>query len=149
MIAALVFLFLFKLRFPSGTPISRIIENRYGRQGVLRFRRLDKISIKLKKNECDLQFLNLCKAYNTIPKFLNFKLYKRGLLNSKLYKKWQFKLLNTEINAKKKVIQKLKDEVSKLESNFYEYVSLVDYYYLKSLIGKNVRNAMIDRKSVV
>ena len=148
MIFALVFLFLFKLRFPRGTSVSRILERRYGRQGLLNFRQLDKVNLKLKKNECDLKFLQLCKAYEIVPRFLNFKLYNRGLLNSKLYKKWQFKLLNIEINSKKKSIQKLKRDLQNLGDKLYESVSIVDFYYLKSLILKNTSNAVVNIKRV-
>ena len=108
MIAALVILFILKLRFPRGTQLSTVIVRRYGRQGLQRFRRLEKTSIKLKKNEADLKFLKTCKSYEILPKFLYFKLYKRNLLNSKLYRKWQFKLLSIEINSKSKAVKKKK-----------------------------------------
>ena len=63
MIAALVILFLLKLRFPRGTQLSTVIVKRYGRQGLQLFRGLEKTSNKLKKNEADLKFLKTCKLY--------------------------------------------------------------------------------------
>ena len=138
MIAALVILFLIKLRFPRGTQLSTVITRRYGRQGLQLFRRLDKTSIKLKKNEADLKFLKTCKSYEILPKFLYFKLYRRNLLSSKLYRKWQFKLLTIEINRKTKIIKNLEKEKDKLDTELHNSVSFLDYYYFKSFIFKNV-----------
>ena len=138
MIAALVILFLLKLRFPRGTQLSTVITRRYGRQGLQLFRRLDKTSIKLKKNEADLKFLKTCKSYEILPKFLYFKLYRRNLLSSKLYRKWQFKLLTIEINHKTKIIKNLEKEKDKLDTELHNSVRFLDYYYFKSFIFKNV-----------
>ena len=63
---------------------------------------------KLEKTKCDLEFLNKCKTYNVIPKFLRFKLYKRNVQNSNLYKSWQYKLLNLEIKSKNNILKRNK-----------------------------------------
>ena len=142
MLAALVILFILKLRFPRGTPISAVIQRRYGRQGITLFRRLEKTTLKLKKCECDLLFLSKCKAYETLPKFLYFKLYKKNLLNSKLYRKWQFKLLNIEINAKQRNIKRLKELKTKLSDDLRSLTSFLDYYYLISFITKIIHKTI-------
>ena len=71
-----VFLFLLKIRFPKETPISTIIERRYGRRTLSIFRKYERIRLKYQKCQCDLNFLMRCKSYNIVPKFLHFKLYK-------------------------------------------------------------------------
>ena len=99
---SLVFLFILKIKFPKETPISTIIQGRYGRRTLSDFRKYERIRQKYQKCICDIQFLVKCKSYNIIPKFLHFKLYKRKLLSSKLYREWQFKLLNIEIKSRNK-----------------------------------------------
>ena len=146
MLAALVILFILKIRFSRGTPISTVIQRRYGRQGIALFRRLEKTTLKLKKCECDLQFLSRCKAYETLPKFLYFKLYKKNLLNSKLYRKWQFKLLNIEINAKQRNIKRLKELKTKLSDDLRSLASFLDYYYLISFITKIIHETIVTIK---
>ena len=80
-ITTLVLLFIFKLRFPVGTPVTTILFRRYGRSTLNIFRRKERISRKLEHNKCDLEFLMKCKSYNILPKFLYFKLY---------HKNWKF-----------------------------------------------------------
>ena len=146
MLAALVILFLLKLRFPRGTPISTIIHRRYGRQGIALFRRLEKTTLKLKKCECDLLFLSKCKAYEVLPKFLYFKLYRKNLLTSKLYRKWQFKLLNVEINAKERNLKNLKTLRTKLSDDLRSLTSFLDYHYLISFITKIIHKTIVNVK---
>ena len=74
MIAALVILFILKLRFPRGTQLSTVIVRRYGRQGLQRFRRLEKTSIKLKKNEADLKFLKTYRLKMTVDIVESFQI---------------------------------------------------------------------------
>ena len=46
-------------------------------------------SRKLEKSKLDLKYLMKCKTYNTMPKFLRFKLYRKFLHDTSLYKSWQ------------------------------------------------------------
>ena len=143
MIAALVILFLLKVRFPKGKSIKNVITRRYGPQVLNIFRKYEKTTFKLKKNLADLEFLNKCKIYNVIPKFLYFKLYKSTLLNSKLYKKWQHKLLNYEIDSKQKQIKKLSDLSSKHWNQLKQSTSYIDSLYLKNLVYKSTTNSIL------
>ena len=80
-----------------------------------------------------------CKSYNIVPKFLHFKLYKRKLLSSKLYREWQFKLLNIEIKSRNKDSRVLCNQLKILDQDLKNNVSFLDYIYLKSFVAKNVR----------
>ena len=103
-VSTLVILFLLKLRFPRNTPISDVLRERYGQSALQGFRKFEQVSQKLAKKQLDLHFLKCCKTYNVYPNFLNFKLYKNSLNNSELYKSWQDKLLDLEIQSKVKEI---------------------------------------------
>ena len=142
MFLAFVVLFILKIRFPKGKSIKTIISRRYGPQVLQNFRKFEKSTYKLKKNTADLEFLNKCKIFNVIPKFLYFKLYNPNLLNSKLYKKWQHKLLNYEINTKQKQINKQQTLNSNHWHQLYQSVSFVDSLYLKNLVYKSTTNSI-------
>ena len=139
---ALCLLFLIRLRFPRRNSITVIISSRYGRQCVNLFRRLEKTAFKIKKVESDIHFLNTCKAYETLPKFLYFKLYRQNLQNSKLYRSWQFKLLNLELKTQNRNKAKLKDNFAELTEDLKSKVSHVDFYCLKTIIDNNSTKLM-------
>ena len=72
-VAATVFLFLIRLRFPHSKSLSQIIRRRYGDKIIKRLRKFEKIDYRLQKAEPDLEFLVKCRDNNLIPKFLNFR----------------------------------------------------------------------------
>lgn len=96
-ITALIFLFLLKLRFPTGTSISGKITTRYSHHGLLLFRSVERITKKIIKLKSDISFLSCCKSYNVIPKFHHFRLCK--LQDTNLYKSRQVILLDKEIKT--------------------------------------------------
>ena len=99
-ILTLVLLFLIKIRFPKIKGFIEVLKDRYGLDSVRNYRKLERIDLKLKKASLDLEFLETCKKYETIPKFLYFKTYNRKFNSTLLYKSFQFKLLDFEINSK-------------------------------------------------
>ena len=128
-----------RLRFPGNTSVAQIIEQRYGRGCVHSYRRYERLCKKLNKCNCDINFLTKCKAYNIIPKFLHFKLYKANLYNSKFYKKCQFKLLQNEINSKNKLLRTLNNQVESQKQYLKSSVSHLDFVYLNSVVEKSVQ----------
>ena len=101
-IATLVLSFILKVRFPKGNSIASIIRQRYDEQALYKFRQYEKHSKRLIKNRADQRFLHACKAYDTIPKFLRFKLYKESLYSTDTYRDYQRTLLDNEIEDKAK-----------------------------------------------
>ena len=68
------------------------LSNKYGKDGY--YRKLLDANRKLEKSKLDLEFPVKCNTYNTMPKFLRFKLYRKSLHDTSLYKSWQHKLLD-------------------------------------------------------
>ena len=130
-------LFLIKIRFPSNSPISRLILNRYGPSGITSFRNYEKTSKKLAKFKLDLQFLNSCKLYQVFPKFLRFKLYKHSLTQTNLYKSSQYKLLEIEIASKQDAISSLSNSYNNARSTLKNVFSFLDFHALSYFISKN------------
>ena len=99
--AALVLLFIIKLRFPKGKNIHHIIETRYGRPLLNLFRKFENLDLKIRKNLCDIEFLEVCLENNLTPKFVYFKLYRKDIRHSNQSTKFQTSLLNNELSEKK------------------------------------------------
>ena len=104
-----VFKFITLLRFPSGTPVTAVIERRYGHPTLVTFRQWERNWRKLEKLQQDLFFLKRRDLYDVIPKFLNFKLYNRHLEHHTFYGEWQRELLQKEIRTKEKQLEQLEE----------------------------------------
>ena len=129
-LSTLVLTFLLNLRFNPTIPISRIITGRYGPHCLRIFRSLENVSKKLTKAELDHQYLRSCKAYNIIPNFLKFKLYKQSLTTTDLYREFQQKLLDKEMFTKERLVDHHKETKAALDGSLSEIVSAVDFHAL-------------------
>ena len=114
---SLALLFLIKLRCGASVNTINYIATNYGEEGRRLLRRYENHSRKLQKAKLDFDYLVKCKIYNVFPKFLKFKLYKKALYSNPCYKSFQTKLLNNEINFKKRSIQLLSSGKSELLVN--------------------------------
>ena len=90
----LVFLFVVRYRFPTQFSIISILRKRHGENLVKSVRELEKLDIRHKKVQLDLEFLQTCKKNNVIPKFLKFKLTNIQFSSSHDYNVCQKTLLN-------------------------------------------------------
>ena len=123
-------LFIFKLRCNQAKNIFDYVGKRYGRDEVRLAHKFISTSKKVTKCNLDLEFLIKCKTYNVLPKFVRFKLYKRSLQTSNFYKSWQTKLLNNEINAKKKAIKLHERNLTSALATVHNSVSTIDRWIL-------------------
>ena len=80
------------------------IVQRYETDDVSQLRKLKKISIKIAKAELDIRFLNNCKLYNVIPKFLCLNLPGANETNSRFIQK---RLLRSALKKQKSELRKL------------------------------------------
>ena len=86
------------------------------------------VSAQTKAN-LDVDYLVKCKIYNIFSKFLKFKLYRKSLLSSQLYKSWQTKLLNSEINEKKQTTSKLNKEIEHTEADLKSNLTFLIMFF--------------------
>ena len=100
-LTVLALIFTFRMWSLSEQNTINIIRSRYGSNYVIQYRIYENSRKKLEKAKLDLKFLEACKIYNVIPKFLRFKLH------TNFYKAWQSKLLINEINLKKQTKKKI------------------------------------------
>ena len=140
----LVLLFIIRLRFPNGVPISTVINRRYGRLILKTFRNYEKLDLKKRKIECDLNFLNQCRTHGLTPKFVHFKLYNRNLSRTKLYRDFQKQILNREIEVKKKSLKKLNTDLKYKLSELKSILSWLDFNHIKNFVC-NVNSKHVTR----
>jgi len=132
-VAALVFIFLARLKFPSHLSIGEVIRIRYGNEVLKIIRDFEKLDFKYRKVLLDLKFLEECRKYNVIPKFLRFRLANRNLQNSNAYLTCQKRLLQEEISNKKSKIRIYKNEITSSKEFLYRTLSIIDYYHICNL----------------
>ena len=123
----LVLLFLLRIRFPRNQAISQILSSRYGVPTLKVFRNLERTWKQHGKAKLDLEFLETCHGYDTLPKFLRIRLYKRPLENTPLCKTFQRKLLLNEIRFKRKNLTLKHAKLEEARAALKESVSALDY----------------------
>ena len=147
-VAALVLLFILRLRFPKGQPISNILTRRYGRPALLSFRKAEKSYFKAKKVELDLKFLKTCKDYDIIPKFIRFRVHNPNFLYTRTYRSWQFKLLDIEIDSQSKKLKKCKNDYARATRDLESVCSYFDFKCIESLIKSNLDKKVTNVKRI-
>jgi len=142
--AVLVYLFVLTVRRLSGKPVTTYIKCKYGKTALDSFRRTEKLSYRSKKLQKDVKFLNLCKIYDVIHRFLNFRVHNPVFESTLTYRSWCFILLDREILSQKKkesvITEKLNKELTLLNSK----LSPLDYICIKRLINKNVHKKLLE-----
>ena len=129
-IAALVFLFIARIRFPASDSLICVLRKRYGRDLVKEVRTLEKLDFKHKKLILDLDFLISCKKNSVFPKFLQFKVSNKQLRASKAYISCQKRLLNQEINNKQKAVKSIQQKVTEVKNSLNCKMSYIDYVHV-------------------
>ena len=126
-VAAIVFLFLIRLRFPQSKSLSQIIRRRHGDKIIKRLRKFEKIDYRLGKAELDLEFLVKCRDNNVAPKFQNFRLANRSLRFSFTCAHCQSNLLLEEVRLKKSNVRVLMKQFDNLCSSLQQQINSIDY----------------------
>ena len=147
-VAALVFLFLIRLRFPRSKSVAEVIRKRYGQNTVKKLRKLEKRDYQLRKAQIDLEFLVNCSNNSVVPKFLHFRVANKSLKSSRTYQQCQLSLLHEEIRQKKSNIRVLLKEFHFLHSTLQAEISLIDFAHVRSLfLGHN--DKVLKQKSTI
>ncbi|XP_037787664.1 uncharacterized protein LOC119583265 [Penaeus monodon] len=121
----------------------RPMGSKYGKTALDIFRRTEKLSYRSKKLQKDIKFLNYCRNYNVIPKFLNFRVHNPVFESTITYRSWCFLLLDKEITSQKKknivITKKLQKDLTLLKS----VLSPLDHICISRLINNNVHNKLL------
>ena len=112
---------------------------KYENVEVFQLRKLERLSIKIRKVELDIKFLRNCKVFNVIPKFLSFNLPYKNEQASKFICK---RLLRSMLNKCQDELNKLEKDHAKILQTLTMKLSSVDLHILKKCIRHNVGKAV-------
>ena len=135
----LALLFILKISKSSGSRILNYVKNFYGEDAFKAVRIFSTTSQKLQKAELDILFLEKCKIYNVFPKFLKFKLYKKCLESTQLYRSWQSKLLVNELHSKRKTVVHLSSKIEAQKSDLEKIFPKICLYSVISSVSCSVK----------
>ena len=130
--------FLIALRFPNGTPISRVIVRRYGAGPWKDVRNWEKTLQKYEKAKLDVTFLEKCVLYNLTPTFVKFKLHRKELHRCSFYKDWQKSLLDRELKEKRKKVDHLHNKLLECYTNVKNQLSYIDFNHVLYFLHNSV-----------
>ena len=87
-----------------------------------------------------MNFLQTCRSFNVIPKFLQFCVTNKNLRRSQAYQKCLNHLLLAEINNKKKNLKVLVNELSSRKSNLLRILNFLDFNHVCNIIISSNEN---------
>ena len=136
-ITYLIVSFILLLRL-SNRSLFNVLSRQHGRPTIKAVHGL--IGDEKKKVKCDedLSFLISCKTFGIFPKFLRFKLYKKTLNGSKLYKNFQTQLLDHEINEKKRRLSQLATTTIEKRKALRSTLTFFQYFWLSKEVQDTV-----------
>src|SRR5436853_242874 len=88
----------------------RFISNlrlKYGESILVSIRHCERLTEKLQKAKCDVEFIRCCLIYNLMPTFVNIRLWKPGLKTTEQYKALQRNCLLREFECRQKQARQL------------------------------------------
>ena len=72
-------MFLVRLKFTIRFSLLQVIRKRYGDTNVKLVRKFEKVDFKDRKAALDLNFLQVCRIFNVIPKYFQFRVANKNL----------------------------------------------------------------------
>ncbi|CAF2086784.1 unnamed protein product [Rotaria magnacalcarata] len=98
---------------------------KYGESILVSIRCCERLTEKLQKAKCDVEFLRCCLIYNLMPNFINIRLWKPGVRRSEQYKSFQRNCLIREFECRQKQARKLEKQVSAILIELEKQVSAI------------------------
>ena len=112
---------------------------KYKNVEIFQLRKLERLSIKIRKAELDINFLRHCKIFNVTTKFLSFNLQYANEVDSKFVRK---RLVRGASNKHQEELKELQKDHAKNLQTLTMKLSSVDLYILKKCIRHNAEKAV-------
>ena len=120
---------------PFGSIINDVVHNSNGQLDLCDLRKLEKLRIKLRKAELDLNFLKNCQTLGVTPKFLAYNLPHTSRLDGHVIRK---RLLRSAIHKRNGELSKFRKELNTVDTKIRSIVSSLEYYTVSRAIAVNV-----------
>ena len=117
-----------------------LTRSKYGDVVFLTIRKTEKLSKKVQKAKCYLEFLRLCRIYQLTPKFVKIKLWKKRIKCTTEYTKFQQFCLKEEYNSRYKDVIKYEKELSILINILKSKLSTTDFAQLQQYLYERAKN---------
>lgn len=130
--------FIICIWFQRNKSIAYIIKLHYSLHTLQLFSEAESLSRRSTKAKLDGNFLNVCKAYHYVPKFMQFKLFRRSLEHTSFNKSWTSNLLDNEIRNKQKLCDGVNSELLVLKTQVRHCISIFDIICLSYIISLNI-----------
>ena len=114
------------------------VAGKYSHIDIADLRKFDRISIKCRKTELDLNFLRNCQPFNVLPKFVRVELPNVSQNDIISIRKF---LLKSAVTKRAKESRKLRQTRDALSNKIKEVLTGLDFYILKRASSKNVDKA--------
>ena len=102
----------------------QVIRKRYGDTIVKLVRKFQKVDFKHRKAALDLNFLQVCRIFNVIPKFFQFRVANKNLRKSQAYQEC----------LKRKNLKVLVNELPSVKSNLLRTLIFLDFNHVCNII---------------
>ena len=124
----------------------QVIRNWYGDTIVKLVHKFEKVDFKHPKAALDLNFLQTCRRFNVIAKFLQFRVANKSLQRSQAYQKCLNHLLLAEINNNRKNLKVLINELFSVKSNLLLKSNFLDFNHVCNIIISNNEKSILKCK---
>ena len=102
------------------------------------FRHWEKISIKVRKAQLDVNFLKNCRSLRVFPKFISFSLPNTSPKDVTAIRK---RLLRSAIERRSKELKKLEAERERISNKLRNILNSMDFYLLQNALHSNIRKS--------
>jgi hypothetical protein len=107
---------------------------KYGGVTFSMIRRCERLTKRLQKSKCDLEFLRCCLIYNLFPKFVRFKLSKSMIQSKQQLINIQRNCLQQEYHEHNKKCCKLEKEIDPIFEGLESKLEINDYLKIKKFM---------------
>ena len=108
--------------------------SKYGEETLLTFRKVEKLSLKLQKSKCDLEFIRLCIIYQLTPTFLHIKMWKKRIKRTNEFKQFQQHCLKNEFKTRHADSIKYEKQIKPLMENLSNTMQFSDFNKLQKYL---------------
>ena len=143
----IIFLFILKCfqRIHKHKSIIITVHEKYGSNAVKCVRQYERIKLKNYRLESNTEFLRICLIYNTLTKFIRFKLYNKQFARTHKYQKLGRSMLYDIFKEQQKKLKKLMLDINECRSRIKNVVS----HYIIIGIETHVNKLIIKEKEII
>ncbi|CAF1481890.1 unnamed protein product, partial [Didymodactylos carnosus] len=124
---------LFYFIIPTAIPSNyfNLLRSLYGEVLFSTIRQTERLTLKLQKTKCDLEYLRLCLIYGLTPTFIKIKLWKKRMKNHQQYELFKRYCLQQEYASRFKDLKRYEEEINGLMNHLQLKLTASDYEKLQ------------------